>query len=329
MSEIPASEALPPETPSPAAPSQQPKKSSPLRLLLIIAVAIIVAVILVRVISGSGEQPAFPQFASSASAVQRIVISGAGDELSLRADAKTWVVDSAGGIRVTDDAVRRFIKGLRGAHIEQDVAATPELISRYKLAQPALRISLHGDGPALTTYALAAAEAGSDTRYALSADGKHILRLRGMPDLSLALDQWISPEVPVMPQARVKSIRRIGQDGEAVLWQRAAKDEPFTADPGTGPAPAFSSLKPDRFVTAKTINWYGATALLYTTFDGVTYTVQVKPDTGGGTWVRFNGDATPDADDTAKDEAARVKQLKAIAFHAPATPQRVSASKSR
>lgn len=313
------------ETPAPETPAAQPKPQSHTRLSLVIAGILILAVLLVWALSGSGDKPAFPQLAQNPDSVQRIVITGAGDEMTLRAEGKSWVVDSLGGIRVTDAAARTFIRGLRNTHIAQVVAATPDLVARSKLAQPPLRISLYGadGGPALTAYALAEADAGEEVRYALSADGKHILRLRGMPALSLALDRWIAPEAPAMPADEIKSIRRIGPDGETMLWQRASADESFAADPSAGAAPtaAFTALKADEFKAAKAINWYGSTALLFTTFDDVTYTVQVKREQDGATWVRYNGDAAPDGDRAAKDRAAEAKQLKAIAFRVPATPK--------
>lgn len=310
------------ETPAPETPAAQPKPPSRTKLYLAIAGIFILAILLVRLLSGPGDKPAFPQLAEDPASVQRIVLAGAGEEMTLRTDGKAWAIESLGGVRITEAAARTLIKGLRNTRIAQDVAATPDLISRYKLAQPPLRISLYGadGGTALTSYALAEPDAGEETRYALSADGKHILRLHDMPALSLALDRWIAPEVPAMPAHEIKSIRRIGPDGETTLWQRASADESFVADQNAGAAPtaAFAALASDSFKAAKAINWFGATVLLFETFDGVTYTVQVKRGEDGASWVRYNGDAAPDGSSKAKGLAAEAKKLKAIAFHAPA-----------
>jgi hypothetical protein len=286
-------------------------------LLAVTAAAVIVAVVLSM---GGGAPaadplagtPVLPQVGKQLDAVGRIALVRGETKTTLVHKGKSWVVEEKDGYAADPIKVRHALLGLAELRYVEPKTRKPALYSRLevedtgKAGSKSTLVTVADEKGSLLGEIIAGKRradqlgGGNDGIYVRKPGNQQSWLARGTLDVSGDTTAWLDRKVLDLPEAQVKEAVLTGPDGATVTILRdKAQDKFHLADLPAGkklksddaldePAAALANLELTDVEPAKDVELPqdGVAHARYTSFDGLTVTVDLF-DKDGGHWARL------------------------------------------
>jgi hypothetical protein len=282
---------------------------------LTVAAVIAAAVAVVReqrpeTVAGAGSR-VFPALLEQVNGLSAVRIRGGGNILTVRKVNTHWGLEQRHDYPVRAEKLRDLVVGLARLERIEPKTSKPELFARLQLEDIDLpqakskEVTLIGsNGQPLAQILVGAASAALGQEgafYARLPGEEHAWLVRGAVGVSLDVGDWLETEIVNVPADEVQRVEIRHGDGAAVVAERASRDAPYLSlqrlpegatvksESATGPlASLLSSLELEDVRPASEVNFVpaGTTTAMITTFDGVTFVLDVT-ERDGGRWVKI------------------------------------------
>lgn len=332
------------------APTRADIKRGRALLWLLLAAIAATALAVAAIMSGRSAASAaamnerlFPGLADAAASAAAIKIESPTVYVTLNKDAEgKWVVADRSNYPASPEGVRALILSISQLDLIERRTADPARLGALDLTT-----GQAGNGHAVTITdasgkVIAAMVAGKvQTRAAGTTPGTLFVRRAGEDQTYLArggiaipasVGATLDKTLFTLDQARIKSVAFTPRGLKPYSLSRATPETTdFTIDDMPegkaaadaailqAPAAAIAGLTFEDVIKADAVTMEGATAILFTTFDGLTLNVTILPGGSDGVFARIAASAADDAAQTVKDEAAAINaRVAAWAYKIPA-----------
>lgn len=289
------------------------------RLLAIIAVALVAGVILVNTTddeySTTESQALLPDLRSAINSIDQVAVQYADETVTIERQGEHWSAREKSGYRADTGTLRQVLLALADASKLEQKTANPDMHDRLGLRAPedgdGVGIRIAGDGVA---HSLILGDVAQENyRYVRFAGDDQTWLIDQNPELPDDAGGWLDAEVVNIPSADVQSVSIEHADGEAIRFSKASRDDgsfsvaDIPADreltyPGVvnGIAGVLRDLTLDDVQTEPDDLPAPETTTSFTTFDGLTVTVQRFP-VDSADWFSIAASVTkpPEGDSTA------------------------------
>lgn len=262
-------------------------------LLAVVAVALVAGVILVNTTAdeySTGESQALlPDLRSAINNIDQVAVQYGDETVTIERQDEHWSAREKSGYRADTGTLRQVLLALADASKLEQKTANPDMHGRLGLRAPengdGVGIRIAGDG---VEHALILGNVAQENyRYVRFADNDQTWLIDQNPELPDDAGGWLDAEVINIPSADVQAVSIKHADGEAIRFSKASRDEgsfnvaDIPADreltyPGVvnGIAGVLRDLTLDDVQAQPDDLPAPGTTTTFTTFDGLTVTVQ-------------------------------------------------------
>jgi hypothetical protein len=287
---------------------------------LLIGSAALLLLLLYLLVAGLRPQPLFPELGKDASSLR--IADAQGDIEIKRGQDDVWRIPAFGDAPADPVKVADLIDAMQNAKRGEDKTADPALYESIGLGKSATAVQLRNSKGDLVVDMFLGNRSNADSslRFARLVSDPQSFLLDGFETISSNGMMWANVTLPKFDSDRLTQITLIEPSMQRMLlersdsgkWQRT--DAPATNEArATLLADSLSNLQAQGLRSANSINWFNAHILLADSEDGLQLSLQAKRD-GPLVWVRLNAAARQDAASDTMTEAARINNLRHMAF---------------